>query len=78
MSRDLPKEAGFLARYDRFRAGLQNIIEMTEVTANLLFRFLDQNDGRLSRRAREKEFAKLTSKEVAAIEALYAELFEAM
>ena len=75
---DLPKEAGFLERYDRFRADLQNIIEMTEVTANLLFRFLDQNDGRLSRRAREKEFAKLTLEEVAAIEALYAELFEAM
>jgi hypothetical protein len=73
---DLPKEAAFLERYDRFRAALQDIIDMPEVTANLLFRFLDQNDGTLSKRAREKEFAKLDSQEVAAIEALYIEIFE--
>jgi len=73
---DLPKEAGFLARYDRFRTALQDIIDMPEVTANLLFRFLDQNSGRFSKRAREKEFAKLDPKELAAIETLYAEIFE--
>jgi hypothetical protein len=72
---DLPKEASFLASYDRFRTALQNIIDMPEVTANLLFRFLDQNGGRLSKRAKEKEFAKLTPKELAAVEALYAEFF---
>ncbi len=72
---DLPKEARFLARYDRFRTALQDIIDMPEVMANLLFRFLDQNSGRLSKRAREKEFAKLTPKELAAVEALYAEVF---
>ena len=43
---DLPKETEFLARYDRFRAALQELIDMPEVTANLLFRFLDQNSGR--------------------------------
>ena len=48
---------------------------MPEVTTNLLFRFLDQNSGRLSKRARDKEFAKLTSQEVASIEELYAGIF---
>jgi hypothetical protein len=74
---DLPKEATFLARYDRFRTALQDIIDMPEVTANLLFRFLDQNGGRFSKRAREKEFAKLTPNELAAVEVLYAGIFGA-
>ena len=72
---DLPKETEFLARYDRFRAAVQDMIDMPEVTTNLLFRFLDQNSGRLSKRARDKEFAKLTSQEVASIEELYAGIF---
>jgi Fic family protein len=72
---DLPKEAGFLERYDRFRSALQDVIDMPEATANLLFRFLDQNDGIFSRRAREKEFARLSADEVAKIEELYADIF---
>jgi Fic family protein len=72
---DLPKETDFLARYDRFRSALQNIIDMPETTANLLFRFLDQNSGQLSKRAREREFASLTAQEVALIEELHAEIF---
>ena len=55
----------------------ESIVDMPEVTANLLFRFLDQNGGRLSKRAGEKEFAKLTAKELAAVEALYAGTFGA-
>jgi hypothetical protein len=42
---------------------------------DLLFRFLRQNDGTLSRRALEWEFAELTEDEVARIEAIYAEAF---
>lgn len=72
---DLPKETIFLARYDRFRGALQETIDMPETAANLLFRFLDQNNGRLSKRAREKEFATLTAEEVEAIEDLYAGIF---
>ena len=72
---DLPEEAAFLERYDRFRSALQDIIDMPEATAHLLFRFLDQNAGQLSKRAREKEFSKLTPTEATAIEALYAGIF---
>jgi len=48
---------------------------MPDRTRDLLFRFLHQNDGRLSKRAREKEFAPLTDEEVRRIEAAYAESF---
>lgn len=48
---------------------------MPDNTVDLLFRFLRQNDGTLSNRAREREFAELTEDEVARIEATYAEAF---
>ena len=48
---------------------------MPDNTVDLLFRFLRQNDGALSNRAREREFAELTEDEVARIEATYAEAF---
>ncbi len=72
---DLPRETEFLARYDRFRSALQEMIDMPENTANLLFRFLDRNKGRLSKRARDKEFAALSAQEITSIEQLYAEIF---
>jgi hypothetical protein len=54
---DLPQEARFLVSHDRFRRRLGEIVDMPERTAELLFRFLRQNDGKLSQRAREREFA---------------------
>ena len=73
---DLPREAGFLRRYDRFRARVQGIVDMPGRTSDLLFRFLDQNSGRLSNRARTKEFSALTEAEVERLERAYAEAFE--
>lgn len=61
---DLPEEADYLHRYDAFRASVEAIIEMPDRTIDLLFRMLRQNNGTLSKRAREKEFAKLTAEEV--------------
>ena len=65
----------FLKRYDAFRDGLTPIVDMPERLSDLLFRFLRQNGGILSRRAREKEFAALTDEEAARIEAIYREAF---
>lgn len=39
---------------------------------DLLLKFLSQNGGKLSKRAREKEFRALTEEEIEAIELLYA------
>lgn len=38
--------------------------------------FIRQNDGRLSKRRREKEFAALTDEETRRIEEIYAEVFD--
>ena len=72
---DLPAETGFLKGYDSFRRQVEDIVDMPDNTVDLLFRFLRQNDGTLSKRAREREFAELTEDEVARIEATYAEAF---
>ncbi len=72
---DLPDETRFLENYDRFSAGLESMFDMPNVTKNLLFRFLNQNDGELSKRARSKEFSKLDAGEVEAVEELYRDSF---
>lgn len=72
---DLPQEIRFLQRYDQFKAKVETLIEMPASTVDLLFNFLKQNDGTLSKRAREKEFAALKESEVEYIEAAYSEIF---
>jgi hypothetical protein len=74
---DLPHETNFLRRYDEFRRDIEAFLDMPERTIDLLFRFLHQNDGRLSRRARENEFAALTDAEAQRIEAIYRRTFAA-
>jgi hypothetical protein len=51
---------------------------MPNRTMDLLHRFLCQNKGTLSKRARTKEFAPLRNEEVSAIEAAYAKAFAGM
>ena len=72
---DLPNETAFLQRYDRFRAGVETVVDMPDRTVDLLFRFLHRNSGHLSKRARKGEFAELTDAEAKRIESLYEEAF---
>ncbi len=72
---DLPEEAAYLENYDRFKAQVEALVEMPASTVDLLFSFLKQNEGRLSKRARDKEFLKLTESEVEQIEAIYASVY---
>jgi hypothetical protein len=72
---DLPNETNFLKNFDQFRAGIERMIDMPERTLNNLFGFLQQNKGRLSRRALENEFADLTADEITRVEELYSASF---
>ncbi|MBT0654284.1 Fic family protein [Geomobilimonas luticola] len=74
---DLPRETEFLKRYDQFRTSIETILEMPTRTIDQLFRFLHQNAGHLSKRARGKEFRLLKEDEVAAVEAAYFASFTA-
>ncbi|TYP87805.1 MULTISPECIES: Fic family protein [Nitrosomonas] len=73
---DLPREADFLKRCDLFKTRVESFIEMPDSMIDLLFNFLKQNNGHLSKRAKEKEFAALTAGEVDYIEKNYAEIFQ--
>jgi len=70
---DLPQEMAWLEAYDRFADAATRLVDMPSRTIDLLHRFLRQNRGALSCRAREKEFAALTDDEVMHIEELFAE-----
>jgi hypothetical protein len=72
---DLPNETAFLRKYDRFRAAVIIVADMPDTTIDLLFRFLQQGEGRLSKRAREREFAALTDAEARDLEESYREIF---
>jgi hypothetical protein len=72
---DLPEETNYLRRYDAFRARIEAIVETPDHTIDLLFHMLRQNEGKLSKRARGKEFARLTGDETQRVEQAYDDSF---
>lgn len=72
---DLPEEVRFLEAFDRFGDGVQQIVDMPSAQVELLQKFLQQNGGQLSQRARAREFAALTDEETLQVEALYMDAF---
>ena len=58
------------------KACLDDNIEMPDKTVALLIRFLEQNNGKLSNRARTQEFLALTNEEVELIENQYQDVFQ--
>lgn len=72
---DLPEELLFLERFDHFKTRIEQRLALPDVSLDLLFRFLKQNNGSLSHRARRNEFAALTPEEANWTEAIYAEAF---
>ena len=72
----LPEEVQYLEKYDLLNDFIKNYIDMPDKMVDLLIRFLNQNNGQLSKRARKKEFFQLTDDEVLAIERKYDEIFQ--
>jgi hypothetical protein len=75
ISEDLPAETRFLDRYDRFRRQVEPFLEMPDRLTDLLFHFVNQNEGRLSQRARSREFAAMTDDEARRVEEIYQQIF---
>lgn len=67
----IPEEVAYLQKYDAMKLWLDNNYQMPDKMVALMIRFLEQNNGSLSQRAKEKEFAVLTEKEVKEIEENY-------
>ncbi|MEI8052713.1 MAG: Fic family protein [Bacteroidota bacterium] len=71
----VPQEINYLANYDAFKNYLDDEFEMPDKLVSILVRFLEQNQGQLSKRGKEKEFNMLSEKEVKQIESMYASIF---
>jgi hypothetical protein len=70
----IPNEVAYLTKYDEFKRFLDNEFEMPDKLVALLVQFLEQNNGKFSKRAREKEFVKLDEREVQVIEKMFHEM----
>jgi len=75
VTKTLPEEVSYLTKYDLLNGFIKNYIDMPDRLVDLLIRFLSQNDGKLSMRARDKEFSQLTVGEVQTIERQYDDIF---
>jgi Fic family protein len=75
VNKTLPEEVDYLTKYDLMNEFVKNYVDMPDKLVNLLIRFLNQNNGRFSTRARGKEFSALTDNEVQAIEDKYDQIF---
>jgi hypothetical protein len=75
IERIIPQEVNYLVQYDAFKEYLEENFEMPDIVVATATRFLEQNNGQFSKRAREKEFSLLKEDEVQAIEEKYKEVF---
>lgn len=69
---DLPRETRYLQKYESFRQGVNDLVDMPDHTVHLLFRVLSTNGGHVSDRHRSSSFAALTDEQVGLIEEMYA------
>lgn len=70
----IPEEVDYLNRFDQMKGYLENKFEMPDKLIAMIIRFLEQNNGKLSKRAKMKEFSVLTDLEVLEIENRYEEI----
>ena len=75
ITRIIPEEVMYLQAFDQFKYYIDDALEMPDRMVALLVRFLEQNQGRLSSRAKKKEFKVLTESECQEIEKRYREIF---
>jgi Fic family protein len=71
----IPNEVKYLQQYNEFKRYIDDYYEMPDKMVATLVRFLEQNDGNLSRRAISKEFKELSDKEIKDIQKKYKEFF---
>lgn len=76
INRIIPEEVNYIYKYDEFKRFIDDQFEMPDKLVSMLVRFLEQNGGTLSKRARAKEFPELKDDEVEKIESAFQDFFE--
>ena len=72
----IPEEVSYIERFDEMKRYLDDEFELPDKTVSLLFNVLEQNNGKLSKRAKSKEFKSLTEQEIDIIETNFAEILK--
>jgi len=72
----IPAEVEYLVRFDAMKQYFESHFEIPDKTISLLIRFLEQSNGKLSERAKKKEFGKFTAKEITSIEKKFNQLLK--
>ncbi|MBI2968301.1 MAG: Fic family protein [Bacteroidetes bacterium] len=75
IKRIIPEELDYLEKYDRMNQFINNHLTLPDNKVDLLIKFLNQNEGKLSMKKRQKEFDELTDDETNNIEKAYSEIF---
>jgi Fic family protein len=75
LDRVIPEEVSYLQKYDEFKKYIDNNFEMPDNMVAILVRFLEQNQGILSKRALKKEFSELKEEEIKDIQDSYIHIF---
>lgn len=71
----IPEEVGYLRKYDEFKRCLDEVYEMPDNMVSLLITFLEQGNGKLSKRAISNEFSMLNDVEVENIQNEFKRIF---
>ncbi|MCC5918547.1 MAG: Fic family protein, partial [Cryomorphaceae bacterium] len=72
----IPEELDYLEKYDRVTKYINNYLSLPDTKVDLLIKLLNQNNGRLSKNKRQKEFGDITDEEVSSIEENFQSIFE--
>lgn len=71
----IPYELDYLEKYDRMNKFINTYVTLPDTKVDLLINFLNQNNGKLSKKKRLKEFDELTDIEISSIEEHFQILF---
>lgn len=71
----IPEELDYLERYDQSVKAINELAALPNSKVDLLIKLLNQNNGKLSKNKRQKEFDELTDEEIESIENIFAGIF---
>ena len=72
----IPAELDYLEKYDRMTQFINDHISLPDTAVDLLIKFLDQNNGKLSKKKRDKHFEELGDEEIRRIEETFQDIFK--
>ena len=72
----IPDEIDYLEKYDRMTQYINNHWSFPDTKVDLLIKFLNQNNGKLSKNKRQKEFDDFTDEEISTVEENFQSIFE--